>query len=67
MSVQLEESWRKALGDEFEKEYMKNLRSFLQQAKSAGRTLYPAGKYIFNAFEHTPLEKVKVVILGQDP
>lgn len=67
MSVQLEESWREALGDEFEKEYMKNLRSFLQQAKSAGSAIYPAGKLIFNAFEHTPFEKVKVVILGQDP
>ncbi len=67
MSVQLEESWKEVLNNEFEQNYMKNLRVFLQQAKSEGRILYPAGKFIFNAFEHTPFKKVKVVILGQDP
>ena len=67
MSVQLEESWKEVLQDEFEKDYMKNLRAFLQTAKTEGRTLYPANKNIFNAFEHTPFDQVKVVILGQDP
>ncbi len=67
MSVQLEESWKEVLHEEFEKDYMKNLRAFLQTAKTEGRTLYPASKNIFNAFEHTPFDKVKVVILGQDP
>ena len=67
MSVQLEASWKEVLQDEFEKEYMKTLRSFLQTAKNEGRILYPAGKNIFNAFDHTPFDQVKVVILGQDP
>ncbi|MHB1176999.1 MAG: uracil-DNA glycosylase [Daejeonella sp.] len=67
MSVQLEKSWREVLKNEFEKDYMKNLRVFLQRAKSEGRILYPTGKFIFNAFEHTTFDNVKVVILGQDP
>ncbi|MBC7757281.1 MAG: uracil-DNA glycosylase, partial [Phormidesmis sp. FL-bin-119] len=67
MPVQLEESWKKVLQDEFEKDYMKNLRAFLQNEKMAGRLLYPESKSIFKAFEHTPFDKVKVVILGQDP
>ena len=67
MPVQLEESWKKVLKDEYEKPYMKNLLSFLESEKSADRTLYPETKNIFKAFEHTPFGKVKVVILGQDP
>jgi uracil-DNA glycosylase len=67
MSVQIEESWKEVLGDEFEKDYMKNLRVFLQTARTKGHILYPANKNIFNAFQHTPFDKVKVVILGQDP
>lgn len=67
MSGELEASWKEVLQDEFEKDYMKNLRVFLQAAKTAGRILYPASKNIFNAFAHTPFDKVKVVILGQDP
>jgi uracil-DNA glycosylase len=67
MAVQLEPGWWEVLHEEFEKDYMKNLRVFLQTAKSEGRTIYPVSKNIFNAFEHTPFEKVKVVILGQDP
>jgi len=67
MSVQIEESWKEVLKDEFEKDYMKNLRTFLQNEKLQGKTIYPPGKLIFNAFEHTPFHQVKVVILGQDP
>ena len=67
MSVQLEESWKEVLQDEFKKDYMINLRTFLQKAKEEGLTLYPSNKLIFNAFNHTPFNKVKVVILGQDP
>ncbi|SKB43314.1 uracil-DNA glycosylase [Daejeonella lutea] len=67
MSVKLEASWMEILNEEFQKDYMKNLRSYLQLAKTQGRTIYPSGKLIFNAFEHTPFNKVKVVILGQDP
>lgn len=67
MSGQLEESWKEVLKDEFKKDYMKTLRTFLQNEKEQGRTLYPSNKLIFNAFNHTPFNKVKVVILGQDP
>lgn len=67
MAVDLEPSWLKVLEGEFEKPYMKSLKDFLQQEKQAGFTIYPNGSDIFNAFNHTPFEKVKVVILGQDP
>ncbi|WP_256012482.1 uracil-DNA glycosylase [Desertivirga xinjiangensis] len=67
MALQIEESWRKILEPEFEKEYMKNLKSFLQAEKNAGKTVYPPGNLIFNAFNHTPFDKVKAVIIGQDP
>jgi uracil-DNA glycosylase len=67
MSIQLEESWKKVLESEFEKDYMKNLKKFLQQEKESGYTVYPPGSLIFNAFNHTPFDKVEVVILGQDP
>ncbi|MGE6219544.1 uracil-DNA glycosylase [Nubsella zeaxanthinifaciens] len=67
MAVDLEDSWLKVLGAEFEKPYMKSLKAFLQQEKQAGHTVYPKGTDIFNAFKHTPFEEVKVVILGQDP
>ncbi|MEI7500348.1 MAG: uracil-DNA glycosylase [Bacteroidota bacterium] len=62
----IEESWRKALADEFEKSYFSELKAFLLEEKKKCR-IYPQGKLIFNAFNHTPFEKVKVVILGQDP
>lgn len=67
MAVDLEDSWLKVLGAEFEKPYMKSLKAFLQREKQAGHTVYPKGTDIFNAFKHTPFEDVKVVILGQDP
>lgn len=67
MAVDLEPGWFEVLKDEFEKPYMKSLKSFLQQEKQAGFTIFPKGSDIFNAFKHTPFEKVKVVILGQDP
>ncbi|WP_423148009.1 uracil-DNA glycosylase [Rubrolithibacter danxiaensis] len=67
MSVQLEESWKELLGKEFEKDYMKHLKSFLQKEKEEGKTIYPPGNLIFNAFHHTPFNKVKAIILGQDP
>ncbi len=67
MAVDLEPSWFKVLEGEFEKPYMKSLKDFLQQERQAGFSIYPKGADIFNAFNHTPFEKVKVVILGQDP
>ena len=65
--IQLEDSWLKALGNEFEQEYMRQLRRFLQAEKAARRVIYPPGPQIFNAFKHSPLPSVKVIILGQDP
>lgn len=67
MSVSIEESWLKVLHDEFEKPYMKSLKAFLLQEKQNGHTIYPKSSDTFNALNHTPFDKVKVVILGQDP
>lgn len=66
-NVQIEDSWKKVLSDEFEKPYFRELRHFLQQEKASGKIIYPPGSLIFNAFNSTPFDKVKVVILGQDP
>ena len=65
--VQLDASWLGPLAPEFEQPYMAELRAFLLAEKKAGKTLFPPGHNIFNAFNHTPLDKVAVVILGQDP
>jgi uracil-DNA glycosylase len=62
----IEESWRKVLADEFDKLYFGELKAFLLEEKKKYR-IYPPGRLIFNAFDHTPFEKVKVVLLGQDP
>lgn len=64
---QLHPSWQAVIGDELHKPSMEALRDFLKQEKAAGKTIYPPGPLIFNAFNHTPFEKVKVVIIGQDP
>ncbi|MGA1740969.1 MAG: uracil-DNA glycosylase, partial [Pseudohongiellaceae bacterium] len=66
-AIQLEASWLAELAAEFEQDYMLKLKSFLQQEKAAGKQIYPPGKLIFNALNTTPLDKVKVVIIGQDP
>lgn len=66
-NVQIEASWKEALADEFAKPYFKNLISFLKQEKTDGKTIYPAGSLIFNAYNTTPIDDVRVVILGQDP
>jgi len=65
--VQLEGSWLRYLAPEFEQPYMRDLWAFLAAEKKAGKQIFPAGGEVFNAFAHTPLDKVKVVILGQDP
>jgi uracil-DNA glycosylase len=65
--MKLHESWKPYLADEFEKPYMKSLLDFLDQEKRSGKIIYPAPENIFAAFEHTPFDQVKVVILGQDP
>ena len=65
--IQLDPSWLEAIGTEFDKPYMKALKQFLQEEKAKGAVVYPAGSLIFNALNTTPLNKVRVVILGQDP
>lgn len=65
--IKLEKSWKKRLENEFEKPYMEKLKHFLVEEKKAGKNIYPPGPKIFAAFDATPFDKVKVVILGQDP
>ncbi|MBP9670638.1 uracil-DNA glycosylase [Candidatus Woesebacteria bacterium] len=66
MEVKIEESWKKVLSDEFNKEYFVGLTQFVKSEYQTA-TVYPPPKFIFRAFELTPFDKVKVVILGQDP
>lgn len=66
-NVQMEQSWKEKLAEEFRQPYFAAIKQFLLQEKKSGKTLYPPGPLIFNAFNHTPFEQVKVVILGQDP
>ena len=67
MDVQIEESWKEVLKDEFNKEYFQHIVTFIKTEKATGKIIYPPGPLIFNAFRQTPFSKVKVVILGQDP
>ncbi len=66
-AIKIEESWKKMLSEEFEKDYFKQLVARLKSDKSKGKIIYPKGNHIFKAFELTPFNKVKVVIIGQDP
>lgn len=67
MQVKIEPSWATVLQGEFEKPYFRKLSEFLHSEKASGKTIYPRGGDIFKAFSLTPFDKVKVVILGQDP
>ncbi|MEH6591578.1 MAG: uracil-DNA glycosylase [Halioglobus sp.] len=67
LAIKLEASWRKELAGEFDQTYMQALTAFLSAETQAGKSIYPPAVQIFNAFSHTPLSKVRVVILGQDP
>lgn len=67
MEVKIEQSWKHALAGEFEKPYFASLVRFLHGEREQGFLVYPPGSQIFKAFELTPVDKVKVVILGQDP
>lgn len=67
MDVRIEESWKRVLAPEFEKPYFQDLVARLHQEKREGRTIYPPGPLIFNAFNLTPFDRVRVVIIGQDP
>ncbi len=66
MDVKIEPSWKAVLADEFASEYFARLAAFVKSEYAAG-PVYPPGRYIFNAFNRTPFDQVKVVILGQDP
>lgn len=65
--VKIEESWKKILSEEFEKPYFRELSQFVKNEILAGQTIYPHPKNIFAALDTTPFDKVKVIILGQDP
>jgi len=67
LNPQFEEGWKKALAEEFGAEYMKELKKKLEKEMKAGIVVYPPVKQIFSAFNLTPFDKVKIVILGQDP
>lgn len=67
MSVAIDESWKEQLAEEFDKDYFKYIVQFLKDQKQAGKVIYPPGPLIFNAFNTTPFDEVKVVIIGQDP
>ena len=65
--VVLHASWKRVLLDEFDKPYMRNLRAFLVKERQAGKAIYPKGSEMFAALDLTPIEDVRVVIIGQDP
>ncbi len=67
LAGQLQASWRRVIGAEFDQPYMQALQAFLRQEKALGKVIYPPESLIFNAFNHTPFEQVRVVIIGQDP
>lgn len=67
MNVKIEQSWKDILKEEFAQSYFEDIVQFLKVEKAAGKIIYPPGSLIFNAFDTTPFDQVKVVILGQDP
>ncbi|MFI5156532.1 MAG: uracil-DNA glycosylase [Chitinophagales bacterium] len=67
MDVKIDASWKEVLQQEFSKPYFLQIVNFIKTEKATGKIIYPPGQLIFNAFNTTPFDKVKVVILGQDP
>ena len=67
MDVKIEASWKDVLHKEFTKPYFEQIVAFLKTERAQGKIIYPPGSLIFNAFDKTPFNKVKVVLLGQDP
>ena len=67
MQVKIEDSWKEVLEDEFKRPYFKQIVEHIKTERLQAKTIYPPGPLIFNAFKHTPIETVKVVVLGQDP
>ena len=65
--IQLESGWKAQLASEFASDYMQHLGAFLREEKAQGKPVFPPGPAIFNAFNSTPFDQVRVVILGQDP
>lgn len=65
--IQIEASWKKALASSFEKPYFKALSAFIKNEVNAGKKVFPPGPLIFHAFDLTAFDKIKVVIIGQDP
>lgn len=66
MEVEIDPSWKEVLQDEFDKKYFEDLAKFVKYEYKY-KTVFPPAKFIFNAFNSTPFDKVKVVLLGQDP
>lgn len=64
---QLHPSWQRAIGQEFDKPYMQELSAFIETEKTAGKQIYPPSPLVFNAFNQTLFDDVRVVIIGQDP
>jgi uracil-DNA glycosylase len=67
MDVKIDSSWKEVLKSEFEKPYFLETVTFLRMEKATGKIIYPPGSLLFNAFNTTPFDAVKVVLLGQDP
>ena len=67
ISPKIEESWKSVLSEDFDSNYFSELKSFLENERRSGLIIYPPGQFIFSAFDKTPFQNVKVVILGQDP
>jgi uracil-DNA glycosylase len=67
MDVSIEQSWKRHLAEEFEKDYFEGINKFILAEKQKGNVIFPLGNLIFNAFAQTPFDKMKIVILGQDP
>lgn len=67
MNVKIDPSWKEALKEEFNKEYFKQIVTHLKTERELGKVIFPKGSNLFKAFDTTPLSKIKVVIIGQDP
>ena len=67
IKTQINNGWDKILKEEFQKDYFKTLNTFLNEQLDQGKIIYPHGRDIFNAFRLTPPEKIKVILIGQDP
>ena len=66
-AVNIDPSWREALSNEFKQDYFAQIKQFVMNEKQKGKRIYPPGSLIFHAFDLTPFERIRVVLLGQDP